>query len=294
LIAHVTARSRKSGTETLITAEESLRDQAYAAIRDRIVSGAFKAGDPLSDSRLAAEIGVSRTPVRAALEALQADGMVRRHRSGYSVAVITPQTIHDVYFVRVALECHAIRNLDPSDSQSRWDKFEYVFRSFQARADQPIGRNWPIVQEADRLFHREIVLRTGNEVALQIADRVERRISRFRVIASKEIQKHAFGSRDHLQIVEAILEGNPDKAAELLQHHLVSGRDFLVSLMSRPEGSTATAAPGSSNALALWLEGRAEFPALEPPASDPAAERPFANQPSKSNLRKFRQRSGAS
>ena len=288
--ARAAARSRRSRTETLVTAAESLRDQAYSAIRDLIVSGAFNSGDPLSDSRLAAMIGVSRTPVRAALEALEADGMVRRHRSGYSVAVITPQTIHDVYFVRVALECHAILNLDSRDPESRWDKFEYMFRSFQARAEQPIGANCPIVQEADRLFHREIVLRTGNEVALQIADRVERRISRFRVIASKEIRKHAFGSRDHLQIVQAILTGDREGAAQLLEQHLISGRDFLVSLMSRPEASMATAATAISNAVSLWLEGRAAFPLLNPP--DGAGERPFTDPLPKSNLRKFRQRSG--
>jgi len=285
------ARSRRSRIETLVTAAESLRDQAYAAIRDLIVSGAFNSGDPLSDSRLAAMIGVSRTPVRAALEALEADGVVRRHRSGYSVAVITPQTIHDVYFVRVALECHAILNLDPRDPESRWDKFEYIFRSFQARAEQPIGANCPIVQEADRLFHREIVLRTGNEVALQIADRVERRISRFRVIASKEIRKHAFGSRDHLQIVQAIRKGERERAAGLLEQHLISGRDFLVSLMSRPEASVATAATAMSNEMALWLEDRTAFPSLN--SSDSSAERPSAEPPSKTNLRRFRQRSGA-
>ena len=161
-----------------MSADESLREQAYFAIRDRIVNGSFSAGDPLSDSRIAAELGVSRTPVRAALEALEADGLVRRHRSGYSVAVITPQTIHDVFFVRVALECHAMRSLNLDDPESRWDKFEQMFRRFQALGDQPIGENWPVVQEADRLFHREIVLRTGNEVALQMADRVERRIFR--------------------------------------------------------------------------------------------------------------------
>src|SRR5438309_10129673 len=112
-------RIAQGDTETVpMTTEESLRDHAYVAIRDRIVNGRFNAGDPLSDSRLAAELGVSRTPVRAALEALEADGIVRRHRSGYSVAVITPQTVHDVFFIRVALECHAMRSLKLDDPDS--------------------------------------------------------------------------------------------------------------------------------------------------------------------------------
>jgi DNA-binding GntR family transcriptional regulator len=275
-----------------MTTEESLRDRAYIAIRDSIVHGRLNAGDPLSDSRLATELGVSRTPVRAALEALEADGIVRRHRFGYSVAVITPQTIHDVFFVRVALECHAMRNLNLDDPDSRWDRFDALFRAFQARGDERIGANWPVVQEADRLLHREIVLRTGNEVALQMADRVERRISRFRLIASKEIQKRTFESRDHLRITEAIMDGNLESAAQLLHRHLIDGRDFLVSLMSRPEASVATAASAPvSEAVARWLEGKAEFP-LQPPATSDD-ERVLANEPEKPSLKKSRRRTGA-
>lgn len=243
-------------------ADESLRDQTYLSIRDRIANGSLRAGDPLSDSHLAADLGVSRTPVRAALEALEADGLVRRHRTGYSVAVITPQTIHDVFFVRVALECHALRNLDLADPRSRWDKFEQIFRNFQALADQPIGDDWLIVQEADVLFHREIVLRTGNEVALQIGDRVERRIFRLRAIACKAIQQVPFGARDHLSIVAAIIARDLDRAAELLERHLITSRDFLVSLMSRPEQPVPASPATGSGPLALWLEGKGAFPVL--------------------------------
>ncbi len=210
-----------------MSADDSLRQQAYFAIRERIVNGSFRAGDPLSDSRIASDLGVSRTPVRAALEALEADGLVRRHRTGHSVAVITPQTIHDVFFVRIALECHSLQSLNLDDSQSRWDKFEQMFSRFQALGDQPIGEDWLVVQEADILFHREIVLRTGNEVALQIADRVER-IFRLRALASKAIQKAPFGARDHLPIVRAILAEELDRAAGLLKDHLTTSRDFLL------------------------------------------------------------------
>jgi DNA-binding GntR family transcriptional regulator len=243
-----------------VSSDESLRDKTYLAIRDRIISGSLRAGDPLSDSHLASELTVSRTPVRAALEALEADGLVRRHRTGYSVAVITPQTIHDVFFVRLALECHALRSLDLNDPQSRWRMFEEIFRRFQEHADQPIGDDWPIVQEADILFHREIVLRTGNEVALQIADRVERRIFRLRALACRALQQVRFGARDHLSIVEAIIDRDLERAAALLEHHLVTSRDYLVSLMSQPDRPIAASPATGSGPLALWLEGKGTFP----------------------------------
>jgi DNA-binding GntR family transcriptional regulator len=271
-----------------MSADESLRQQTYFAIRERIVNGSFRAGDPLSDSRIAADLGVSRTPVRAALEALEADGLVRRHRTGHSVAVITPQTIHDVFFVRIALECHSLRSLNLDDPQSRWDKFEQMFSTFQSLGDQPIGEDWLVVQEADILFHREIVLRTGNEVALEIADRVERRIFRLRALASKAIQKAPFGARDHLPIVGAILAGDLERAAGLLEGHLTTSRDFLLSLMSRSD-SPVTASPATGfGPLALWLEGEGEFPPLKSLAANPPRDGGDTGKAAKAQTDKFR------
>jgi DNA-binding GntR family transcriptional regulator len=244
---------------------DSLREQAYVLIRDRILTYAYQPGDLLSESRVADDLAMSRTPVRAALEALQSDGLVRRHpRTGFAVEVITPQTISDVFFVRIALECHAVRHLNPHDAAARWEKFVTLFELFRGDHDQPIGDDWLLVQEADRLFHRELFVRTGNRVALQIADRVELRFARFRAMAWDRSERYRVGAHDHLEIVRAITAGDLDEAATMLEQHLLSGRDHLISLMSKPPGpvSLSLVAP-TAGRLSLWLDGEGPFPTSE-------------------------------
>jgi DNA-binding GntR family transcriptional regulator len=234
---------------------DSLRQQAYLVIRDRILAYEYKPSDLLSESKVATELGMSRTPVRAALESLETDGLVRRHtNTGFFVEHTTPRTIADVFAVRIALETYSVQQLGANDSNDRWEKFEAIFRLFARMKRAPHGDDWILIQEADRLFHREIVARTRNEIALEITDRVELRFARYRAMAWDKNERYRVGARDHLQIAQAIRSGEGLHASKLIEQHLLSGRDHLISIMAGPQHAVQVPplSPGEGP-VARWL-----------------------------------------
>src|SRR5437763_3342513 len=86
------------------------RDQAYAALREAIVSAELAPGERLSENRLAERLGVSRTPVREALARLRDERLVAIvPQLGTFVTRIDPEAVADAQFVRESLECNAIR-----------------------------------------------------------------------------------------------------------------------------------------------------------------------------------------
>src|SRR5438270_6656796 len=99
-------------------------DHAYEMIWRQLIRGEHRQGERLTDTELAAQLGLSRTPVRQALHRLAQEELVRfDRRRGFSVRVFTPQDIHEIYDVRGALEALAIRlaapHLSPQSIQSQ-------------------------------------------------------------------------------------------------------------------------------------------------------------------------------
>jgi DNA-binding GntR family transcriptional regulator len=82
----------------------SLTNDQYLRIRDDILAGEFPDGQRLLETTLAARYGVSRTPVREALVALQADGLIERVDNGFRVRTGTPEDVMEIYEARIALE----------------------------------------------------------------------------------------------------------------------------------------------------------------------------------------------
>lgn len=241
---------------------ESFRGRAYTAIRDRILAYTYRPGDQLSEHRVAAELEMSRTPVRAALEALEADGLVySRSRLGFFVAHITPQMVSDVFCVRTALECHALHHLDSEAPTCRWRKLKGLFEVLRSPTSRPVGGEWLLAQEADRLFHREIVALADNPLALEMTDRVELRFARFRAMAWDGSERFRTGAAHHEQIVDAILTGSTAEAVRRLQHHLDDGRSLLLALMARPQRplTLPPLTPGVGP-VARWLDDEDQSP----------------------------------
>jgi GntR family transcriptional regulator, rspAB operon transcriptional repressor len=99
-----------SGDRRILPAQ--LERRVYERLRDDIVSGLLHPGDQLVEARLAAELGVSKTPVREALIRLQRDGLVEiEPYRGARVLEPSPEDVREILELRVLLECHIARQL---------------------------------------------------------------------------------------------------------------------------------------------------------------------------------------
>lgn len=91
----------------------ALGDQVYNALREQLRSGSVVAGQPLQEVQLAAQLGVSRTPVREAMARLASEGLLAADRRSFTVPALSRADVDDIYELRCLIEPAAIRRIAP-------------------------------------------------------------------------------------------------------------------------------------------------------------------------------------
>lgn len=196
-------------------------DYAYAELQRRILTGVLPAGAVIPQARLAAEIGVSTTPLREAIRRLSAEGMVEleAHRDARVTPVSAAEARH-LYQVR--------ENLDPLAAalaaQTR------TVADIAAVSDA-FDRLSPIASASDldalvrhREFHRAVYRASGNPVLIDILERLWDKADRYRVIGlSHRGDSPADRSRvtaEHRAIMEAVADGDSARADAVMREHI--------------------------------------------------------------------------
>jgi DNA-binding GntR family transcriptional regulator len=228
-------RKGRTGTRT-----EALRE----AIEDKIATGAFPPGMRLDETELTQKFGVSRTPLREALIQLSSMGIVSiRPRRGAVVADVTPQRLLEMFEVMGELEAMCARLAARRMSDADQQELLAAHRACEAAclAADPDG-----YYHKNEGFHHAIYRASHSGFLAEQAMALQRRLRPYRRLQLRVRNRMSTSFNEHTQIVEALLQGSPDIAAERLrQHILVQGErfaDLLASLASlrasRPDAST--------------------------------------------------------
>jgi len=211
-----------------VSPRELLKDRAYEALKERILSSEFPPGSFLAERQLAEQLGMSKTPVKAALERLQFEGLIAiSPQQGIVVRDLAIQEIADQYEIRVALETFILRSLagklTPEQIARVRGNLE-AQRQIQGTGDVARGVELDAefhMQFAEFLSNREIL-----RVMRQLRDKVQRVITRVFRLNPGRIDT-SFG--EHLAIAEATIAGDGASAAQLLEAHLDRGRRLILS-----------------------------------------------------------------
>jgi DNA-binding GntR family transcriptional regulator len=186
------------------------------AVRERILSGVYAAGERLAEERLSAELGVSRVPVRDALRHLAAEGLVvLRPRRGAVVVSHTPEQVQDLIEVRATLEGLNARIAARRRDPRHVGELERILRQgtrVTARSDlASIRRN------NDR-FHEAIEAIAANSVLVGIVRSLRDRTALLFARQSRERVRETW--EEHAEIARAVLAGNADLACLLATQHV--------------------------------------------------------------------------
>lgn len=195
----------------------TLREQVYATLLDAIVSGALPPDSRLRDGDLAAELHVSRTPVREALQRLEDEGLV--HTVPGSQTRVTPLRVSDAREavpVVAALHALAARQAMPqltAEDYARMREANGVFALALKQGDTPGAL------AADDAFHGVFVARAGNgelgRSLQRLLPRVRRlELARFRALAGRE------SVAQHTDIVEMAERGQPRRTGDLVEEKI--------------------------------------------------------------------------
>jgi DNA-binding GntR family transcriptional regulator len=214
---------------TKIEKPPSVDDTAYLQIKQAILDCVLAPGESLVETRLAEELGVSRTPIRRAIARLEQEGFVTADVSkGYNVAEISLRDLEEMYQLREILECHLIRETAGRFAPDELDAMEIALQA----ADQALERDdYPAFLAGNRGFHHAFDRKFGNQRISEVLANLDEHVYRaimwgFRSRAG-EARTH-LGYSDHKLILKAIREGDVESAVSVMKDHLRYGPRFPV------------------------------------------------------------------
>ena len=188
---------------------------AYGLILESIDGGIYHPGDRLVESELADRFGVSRTPVREALQRLETQGMLTRDGRSLIVASLDHTQLAELYVVRGELEGLAARlaarHAAPEEVRVLRDMLD---------ADQALVNDPAALSRANRRFHKQIHLASHNRFLVRQLDLVHRSMA---LLASTSLAAEGRGRgalEEHAAIVAAIEAGDGDAADRALRDHI--------------------------------------------------------------------------
>ncbi len=208
-----------------------LPTDAYALLLDAIDRGEFRPGDRLVESELADRFGVSRTPVREAMQRLETQRVLAREGRGLVVASLDHDQLGELYVVRAELEGLAARlaaqHAAPEEIRVLWDMIRHD-RSLLGDPDQ--------LSRANKRFHRQIHLASHNRYLIQQLEMVHRAMV---LLATTSLGAEGRGPRaldEHGEIVRAIEARDGAAAEAAIRAHISQAFETRLKLASERSG----------------------------------------------------------
>lgn len=208
-------------TDTIQTRSETLREQ----IEEMIAVGKLKPGQHLDETVLAEKFGVSRTPIREALIQLASMGIiVIRPRRGAIVAEIGPQQLIEMFEVMAEFEAMcallAARRMTPAEHAT-------LKASHIACTEARDNADSDVYFYKNEEFHQQIYIGSQNTFLAEQARALQRRLRPYRRLQLRVRDRVKNSFDEHGAVVDAIIEGKGELAAELLRKHVkIQGQRF--------------------------------------------------------------------
>ena len=195
-------------------------DRIREGLADRIVHGFLRPGEALDETLIAAEFGVSRTPVREALRQLEANGLAlsRPHR-GAVVTQLSPRELRDTFVVMAELEALCARLCAAAMSDGERENLMLL----HAQGAEAAHENAIDAYRAhNERFHDAIYTGAHNAFLQQTTKAVRRRLAPFRNLQFEGFERPEASHREHARVVNAILQGVGERAATLMRDHILT------------------------------------------------------------------------
>ena len=193
-----------------------MQKDAYTLILEAIEAGTYHPGDRLVESELAERFGVSRTPVREALQRLETQSMLTRDGRSLIVASLDHNQLSELYAVRTELEGLAARLAarHASDEELR------VLRRMVDEDQGLLGGDPRLLSRANKRFHKQIHLASHNRFLVQQLDLVHRSMALMTTTSFAAEGRDGAALAEHDQIVAAIEAHDADAAYAALKAHI--------------------------------------------------------------------------
>lgn len=188
---------------------------AYELILHAIDIGTYRPGDRLVESELAERFGVSRTPIREALQRLETQSLLARDGRSLIVASLDHNQMAELYVVRSELEGLAARLAARHATEEEVRLLREMVEEDRERVNDPSA-----LSRSNRRFHRQVHLASHNRYLVQQLDLVYRSMALMTTTSLAAEGRSEAALAEHEAIVEAIAGGEPEQAATALKGHI--------------------------------------------------------------------------
>ena len=207
----------------------ALGDQVYLTLRANLRNGKIVPGFPLQEVQLAAQLGVSRTPVREALTRLASEGLVSSDGRSFSVPALTLQSVDDIYEVRFLVEPEAVRHVAELTNDSA--ALAPVMQALEASiAAHKAGDNEAFMA-ANALFRSAWLALVPNRRLVHAVELYADHVQHLRALTLDNVKVRNVVLRGLKRIAAALAAGDGDAAALAMRAHLTEAeRAFIAAV----------------------------------------------------------------
>jgi len=194
----------------------SLSDQTYEIVRRRILVGAMQPGTAVRQDVIAAELGVSKIPLREALGRLEQDGLLKSFPNrGYVVRDLSSDEASEVFALRLKLEPGAVAEACVKATPEDHAAAEKALAALEAELAKPDGDHVSF----NRAFHLAMI-RPGGHITFQLMERLQILAERYVRVHLEPNGRDERASREHREILDAWIRGDAKTVEALTANHI--------------------------------------------------------------------------
>ena len=203
----------------------SLADQVFEKLENDIIHGIYPRGEILTELKLVEQLGVSRTPIREALRRLEQERLIEDSGKGSIVLGITAEDLVDIMDIRAQIEglaayyaCINMTEDGLKELQHIVDLQDFYFSKWDVEH----------LRQADDMIHDAICELSKRTVLRDTLVPLHRKTRRYRKSAMQDKNRAAKSLQEHHAILDAMKEGDPDKAKAAMDSHLAKVKKYML------------------------------------------------------------------
>ena len=195
----------------------SLADQVFDHLENDILSGKYQRGEILTESKLSAELGVSRTPIREALRRLEQEHIIEESGKGSVVIGINEKDLEDIFMIRKSLECQvaALAAKNRTEEQLKQLREALEFQEFYLNKKDPDQ-----IKLMDSRLHETLYKLSGSTAFYDTLVPLHKKIQKYRRASVANSSRAEASVAEHRKIYEAIEAKNTALAAKYASEHV--------------------------------------------------------------------------
>lgn len=195
----------------------SLADQVFDHLENDILSGKYQRGEILTESKLSAELGVSRTPIREALRRLEQEHIIEESGKCSVVIGINEKDLEDIFMIRKSLECQvaALAAKNRTEEQLKQLREALEFQEFYLNKKDPDQ-----IKLMDSRFHETLYKLSGSTAFYDTLVPLHKKIQKYRRASVTNSSRAEASVAEHRKIYEAIEAKNTALAAKYASEHV--------------------------------------------------------------------------